>query len=162
MSLFLFARSLQADDMSSSDDDQLSDSAGGFDLSLSARKPASTPTRGEQGRASEEDFNVLDSFDLPEEALQDKVGFQVDCRCFRVFAAIASETSKALGLVQYLVFQTVFCFHLSAWDTTVVPGDRKLLVRPGECTWTPLCHFEVRTIFWLAQHEGEQVDRVFT
>lgn len=76
--------------MSSSDDDQLSDSAGGFDLSLSARKPAFTPTRGEQARASEEDFNVLDSFDLPDEALQDKVCYEVDRGCFCVFAAIGS------------------------------------------------------------------------
>ncbi len=48
---------LQADELSSSDDEQLSDS---------------TATRGKQ---ASEDFNVLDSFDLPTEARQDKVGY---------------------------------------------------------------------------------------
>lgn len=102
---------LQADEMSSSDDDELS--AGGFGVSLPAGKPASTPTRGEQARASEEDFNVLDSFDLPEEALQDKVGYQFDGSFFlrrcQLFRSRWSYPDR---------IQTIFCFRLSAWNTS--------------------------------------------
>eukprot|EP00903_Cladosiphon_okamuranus_P013168 g12281.t1 len=86
----------EADEVSSSDDDQLSESAGDFDLSLSARKLASTPLRGEQNKASEEDFNVLDSFDLPEEALHDKVIESYSCGLGNVHGRLYVTSKYAL------------------------------------------------------------------
>lgn len=71
----------QADDISSSDDDRSEDfdSGGGVanllrDLSVSSRTPAPY-AREEHAIAKQvpEESNVLDSFDLPEDALQDKV-----------------------------------------------------------------------------------------
>ena len=122
--------SSQADDFSSSDDE---------------RRSKSPATRGKQ--ASEE-FNVLDSFDLPQEARQDKVGqhqapFFAPARSERVLSYIRA-------CARYASFPTV-----SMHRPGTSPGYRKLLVRAGECTWTPLRQLEVRTIFRLAQHQGE-------
>lgn len=100
--------------MSSSDDDQLSESAGGFDLPLSGRKPASTPTRGGQNRASGADFNMLDSFDLPEEALQDKVGHKL----MALFFATPCHRLRSTPWSCSADLQTMFCFRLSPWNTT--------------------------------------------
>lgn len=105
---FLVASCLQADEETSSDDDHLSEAAGSFDLSLSARKPVSTPTRGEQARVSEDDFNVLDSFDLPEEALQDKVRIKLVVsyilRSSRLCVSLPSIQTHLFGVLVFLFY----------------------------------------------------------